>query len=55
MANIKNNFKATHSLPLPEFKKNKTYKQDSKTTIKKTMPGDPPTMRSVTAHSLAQD
>jgi hypothetical protein len=39
----------------PEFRESKMYKQDSKIAIGKTMPGDPPTMGSVTAHSLAQD
>jgi hypothetical protein len=44
-----------HWLPSPEFRESRTYEQDSKIAIGKTMPGDPPTMGSVTAHSLAQD
>jgi hypothetical protein len=51
---IKNNLKATHGLLPPEFRESKMCKQDSKTTIGKTMPGDPPTMGSITAHSFAQ-
>jgi hypothetical protein len=39
----------------PEFRESRTYKQDSKIAIGKTMPGDPSTMGSVTAQSLAQD
>jgi hypothetical protein len=31
------------------------YEQNSKTAIEKTMPGDAPTVGSVTAHSLGQD
>jgi hypothetical protein len=52
---IKSNLNATHGIEPPEFKKKikcKMYKQDSKITIRKTMPGNPPTMGSVIAHSL---
>jgi hypothetical protein len=52
---IKNNLKVTYGLLPPEFRESKTYKRNSKITTKKTMQGDPPTMGSVTAHSLAQD
>jgi hypothetical protein len=52
---IKNNLKATHGLPPPEFRESKLYKQDSKTTIGKAMPGDQSTMGSITAHNLGQD
>jgi hypothetical protein len=38
----------------PKLMENKTYKQDSKITIRETMPGNPPTMGLITAHSLAQ-
>jgi hypothetical protein len=43
----------THSLLPPEFGESRTYKQDSKIAIGKSMLGDPPKMGSVTAHSLA--
>jgi hypothetical protein len=46
---------AAHDLLLPEFRERRRYKQDSKIALGKTMPGDPPTMGSITAHSLAQD
>jgi hypothetical protein len=39
----------------PELRESRTYEQNSKIAIGKTMPGDPPTMGSITAHSLAQD
>jgi hypothetical protein len=34
----------THGLPPPEFRESRMYEQDSKFTIGKTMPGDPPIM-----------
>jgi hypothetical protein len=46
---------ATHSFLAPKFRESGIYKQDFKIAIGKTMPGDPPTMESVTAHSLGQD
>jgi hypothetical protein len=49
---IRNNLEAVHDLPSLEFRKSRTYEQDSKIAIGKTMPGDPPTMGSITAHAL---
>jgi hypothetical protein len=46
---------AAYGLSPPEFRESRTYEQDFKIAIGKTMPGAPPTMVSVTAHGLAQD
>jgi hypothetical protein len=45
----------TLGLPPQEFRESRMYEQDSKIAIRKTMPGDLPTRRSVTAQSLVQD
>jgi hypothetical protein len=37
------NLEAAHGLPPPEFREGRTYEQDSKIAIGKTMPGDQPT------------
>jgi hypothetical protein len=50
---LKNNLEAAHGQPPPEFRESRTYEQDFKITIGKTMPGDSPIMGSATAHSLA--
>jgi hypothetical protein len=52
---IRNNLEAAHGRSPPEFRESRMYEQDSKIPIGKTMPGDPPTVGSVTAHSLAQE
>jgi hypothetical protein len=52
---IKNNLKATQAYHPQSSGKTKCTNRTLKITIKKTMPGDPPTMGSIDAHSLAQD
>jgi hypothetical protein len=39
----------------PEFRESRMDEQDSKIAIGKTMPGNPPTIGSITAHRLVQD
>jgi hypothetical protein len=45
---------AAYGLLSPEFRESRIYEKDSKIAIGETMPGDPPTMGSITAHNLVQ-